>query len=163
MHPRFDCSQRNFQLVGDFGVRHFALMKQLETAAVLVAQLGQRQRKLLREQVAGVRKMRIVANRELQCLHEGAICPLAQSRAAAISRDRQQPRLKIPLRIPAMQIAKDPNKRLLGHILGIVMMPQHSQAQAVDTRLKTTYQIANRALATGETLSNQQLELVWQA
>jgi len=56
---------------------------------------------------------------------------LGEGRPAPIGGDRQQPGGEGPFGIPVSQAAQRAEKRLLGYILGVLAMPEHSVAEAV--------------------------------
>ncbi len=162
MNPGPYRSDRALQRFSDFGVAQFMLVKQQERLSVLFAQRTQGQGDFFGQLSGGLHIGRSSRYGLDQRSSRRFSHPTRQRCAAAVSRNRQQPRFEIPFGIPTPQISQRPHKRLLGSVFGIFPVSQHPVAEPKHLSAKSIDQIDHGLLVTGQTAAYQLAEVVGQ-
>jgi hypothetical protein len=143
MDPRFDRADGAIHRRPDFGVAQLLFMEQHKGLSVLRADRGHRKLHFLAEPPGGL----VVGHRIGRILDEPdrrhPPRPPRKQRAATIAGNRQQPWQKTPLPVPPPQALQRPDERLLRHVLGILLVVEHSKAESEDRAFELIHQLQN--------------------
>ena len=140
MHPRFYRPHGTSHRLGNLPVTQFIFVKQNERLAIFGPDVGQSPLDFFGQMPQGLGRRRTILDLLDFAGTSRAAGPRRQQRSAAIPGDRQQPREKISLTVPAPQATQGTHKRLLGHVLRIFVLSQHPVAQGEDPRMKPPHQ-----------------------
>nr|WP_234824175.1 hypothetical protein [Bremerella cremea] len=127
-------------------------MKQEECLAILFTDVRQGQLHFFGEQFSTLVGTAVIFNMILGFGGDRAAVPLSQMRSATIPGDCHDPGFDRSAPIPAIKISQHPQKRLLGHVLGFVMLAKHTVAQQVNLISKSLNKFRDCALVALHTL-----------
>src|SRR5690349_19382659 len=104
MDPGFDGAKGYLHGFGDFGVAQLLVVEQQKGVRVFGPQIRGRGVNFLGQLVGGAAVGCIVGDKLDHRLGNRTTTTGSQGSATAVARDRQEPRQKVPLRVPAMQV-----------------------------------------------------------
>ncbi len=138
VQPGFDRPGGALHDFGNFFVEQTLFMKQGEDQLVIGAETGNRSINLAR-QIVRVVQTRSVVRCVLADLGNGKTLRSGrEERPTPIGGDPQQPGTDRPINIEAIDCLKGAKERFLGHVLGVLSLPQHSVAKALNHCTKSS-------------------------
>lgn len=134
---------------GDVLVRRRLLVKQEEYTHVFRSQLPNRRFDLPTKLIGLLdnRSLRLVSGVSAE---SRPLRPAREPGPTAIDGNTHDPGLECPVRVPALETAKDAEKDFLGNVFGIVLVLQDPEAQTKDVALKARHQRLDRARVTAQ-------------
>jgi len=155
-NPRLDRPKWAFEYLRNVLVRQFMFVEQDKRLAVLVTNPPKCQLHFLCE-VSGRLGVRRVINELVIADGSHHWLPPAsrKSRPAAVTRDRQQPRLEVPVLVPTGKALQSPDKRLLSRIFRVLAVAEHPEAQSEYLVAISVDKVGHRILIAGKTTIGQ--------
>ena len=130
MEPSLDRSDRAVHDDADLFVRKRLLVEEAEDGPIFRAKLGKGSGQLARKVIRIVQTGPRVDDRLAGVLHEGPARLLPQRSSAAVCGDAEQPGAQGTICVESPRSSKCPDKCLLHHVLRVMPMPHHAQAEA---------------------------------